>query len=92
MKDLQKLNESVSLESQVKAVTLQNKLGEQNYHQNAEKVYNSLTDAIKDTSEKLTKTVTETYLNNNKAIENINQKVLELMNDKGMIAPYLASS
>ena len=28
---------------------------------------------------------------NNKAIENINEKVLEWMSDKGMIAPYLAS-
>ena len=47
-----------------------------------------MTDAIKRTSENLTNTVTETSINNNKAIENLNEKVLELVNDKGMIAPY----
>ena len=40
----------------------------------------------------MTKTITESSINNNKAIENLNEKILELMNDKGMIAPYLASS
>ena len=29
---------------------------------------------------------------NNKTLENLSRKVLELMNDKGMIAPYLTSS
>ena len=51
---LQKLNQLVSLESQVKAVKLQDKRGEQNYHQNAEKLYKPPTDAIKDVSENLT--------------------------------------
>ena len=57
--DLEKLNEFVSLESQVKAVRLQEKLGEQNYHQNAGKFYKPLTDTIKDTAESLTKTIAE---------------------------------
>ena len=34
----------------------------------------------------------ENSINNNKAIENLNEKVLELLNDKGLIAPYLSSS
>ena len=51
-----------------------------------------MTDAIKNNSEKITKALTETSINNNKAIENSNEKVLELMNENGMIAPYLASS
>ena len=51
-----------------------------------------MTDAIKNTSENITKTYTETSINNKKALENLNEKVLELMNDKGMMAPYLASS
>ena len=50
-----------------------------------------MTDEIKDTSENITKTLTEISINNNKAIENLNEKVLELMNDKRLIAPYLAS-
>ena len=51
-----------------------------------------MTDAIKDTSENLTKTITENSINNNKAIENLNERILELMDDKGLTAPYLASS
>ena len=51
-----------------------------------------MTDAIKDTSENLTKTITETSINNNKAIENLSDRKLELMDDKGLIALYLASS
>ena len=51
-----------------------------------------MTDAIRDTSENLTKNITENSNNNNKAIENLNERILELMDDKGLIAPYLASS
>ena len=51
-----------------------------------------MTDEIKNTSEKITRTLTEISINNNKSIENLNEKILELMNDKGMIAPYVASS
>ena len=51
-----------------------------------------MTDAIEDTSDNSTKTITESSIKNDKAIENLNEKILELMNDKGLIAPYLASS
>ena len=71
---------------------LQDKLGEQNYHQNAEKFYKPLTDTFKDTSENLTTAITETYINNKKAIENFNEGILESMSDKSLIAPFLASS
>ena len=86
------LNELVSLQDQVKAVRLQDKLGKQNFHEDMKKVFEPMTDAIKNTYENITKTVTESSIKNNKAIENLNEKVLELMNDKRMIAPYLASS
>ena len=90
--DIQKLDEAVLLQNQVRAVRLQDKLGDQHYHQDAKKLFKPMTDAIKNTSEKITKTLTENSINNNKAKENLNEKILELMNDKGMIAPYLASS
>ena len=92
VEDLQKLNELVSLQDQVKTVRLQDKLGEQNFHENMKKVFEPMTDTIKNTSAKITKTIMESSINNNKAIENLNGKVLELMSDTGMIAPYLASS
>ena len=56
------------------------------------KVFEPLTDTLKKTSENKTKTITENSINNNKAIENLNEKILELINDKGMIAPYLTTS
>ena len=91
VEDLQKLNEAVSLQNQVKVVRLQDKLGKQNFHENVEEVFEPLTDTLKKTSENITKIITETSIENNKSIENLNEKVLELMNDKGLIAPYLAS-
>ena len=92
IEDLEKLNEAVSLQKQVHEVRLQNKLGDQNFHENMNKLFKPMTDAIKNTSENIRKTITENSINNNKAIENLNEKILELMNDMGMIAPYLTTS
>ena len=71
---LEKLNGLVSLQNQVKEVRLQDKLGEQNYQQDVKIFHEPLTDTIKNTSENLTKTLTETYIINKKAIENLNKK------------------
>ena len=92
VEDLQKLNELVSLQNQVNEVRLQDRLGVQNYHEDSKKLFKPMTDAIKNTSDSITKTLTENSINNNKAIENLNEKILELMDEKGMIAPYLVSS
>ena len=70
--DLEKLKELATLQNQVKAVKLQDKLGKQNFHENIKKFYEPLTDTIKDVSENITKTLTENSNNNNKAIENLN--------------------
>ena len=90
--DLENLNELVSLQDQVKVVQLQDKLGKQNFHEDMTKVFEPLTDTLKKTSDTFTKTITENSINNNKTIENLNEKILELLNDKGMIAPYLTTS
>ena len=90
--DLQKLNDAVLLQNQVQEVRLQNNLGEQNYHEDMNKFFKPMTDELKNTSEKMTKTLAENSINNNKAIENLNEKILELMNEQGMIASYLVSS
>ena len=92
VEDLQNLNDAVSLQNQVKVVRLQDKLGEQNFHEDMTKVFEPLTDTLKKTSENITKTITENSINNNKAIEDLNEKFLELMNDNGLIAPYLTTS
>ena len=90
--DMENLNEVISLQDQVKTVRLQDKLGKQKFQEDMRKILKPMTDAIKNNSENITKAITEVSNNNNKTIENINGKVLELMNDKGMIAAYLASS
>ena len=84
VKDLQNLNEAVSLQNQVKVVRLQDKLGKQNFHEDMTKVFEPLTDTLKKTSENITKSI-----NKNKAISDLNEKILELMNDRGKIASYL---
>ena len=90
--DLQNLNEAIWLQNQVKVAKLQDKLGDQNFHEDMTKVFEPLTETLKKASENITQTITETSVNNNKAIENLNEKILELMNDKGLIAPYLTTS
>ena len=88
--DLQNLNELVSLQNQVKAVRLQDKLGKQNFHEDM-KVFEPVTKSLENTSQDITKTITETSIKNNQAIENLNNKLLEIMNDRGIIASYLLS-
>ena len=66
------MNELVSLENHVKAVRLQDKLGKQNFNGDMKKVFEPVT--IKDVSEEVTKTITETSTKNNKARENLNDK------------------
>ena len=91
IEDLQKLDEAVSLQNEVKVVRLQDKLGKQNFHEDMKKVFEPLTDTLKKTSENITKTITESSITNNKAIENLNNKLLEIMNDRGILASYLMS-
>ena len=89
--DLEKLNEAVSLQNHVKVVRLQNKLGEQNFHEDMTKVFEPLTDTLEKTSENITKAITESSEENKFALENLNNKLLEIMNDRGILASYLMS-
>ena len=89
--DLENLNELVSLQDQVKTVRLQDKLGKQNFHEDMKKVFEPVTKSLENTSQDITKTITETSLKNNQAIENLNNKLLEIMNDRGIISSYLLS-
>ena len=91
IEDLKNLNELVSLENQVKSVRLQDKLGKQNFHEEMNKVFEAVTKSAKDISEDVLKTMTETSTNNNEALEKLNKKLLEIMNDRGIIASYLLS-
>ena len=89
--DLEKLNELVSLENQVKVVRLQDNLGKQNFHEDMKKIFEPVTKSIKNVSEEVTKAMTENSIKNNEALENLNNKLLEIMNDRGILASYLMS-
>ena len=89
--DLKNLNELVSLQDQVKVVKLQDKLGKQNFHEDMKKVFEPVTKSLENTSENLTKAITESSKENNLALENLNNKLLEIMNDRGILATYLMS-
>ena len=91
MGDLEKLNELVPLENQVKVVRLQDKLSKQNFHEDMKKVFEPVTKSIKDVSDEVTKTMTENSIKNNQALENLNIKLLEIMIDRGILASYLMS-
>ena len=89
--DIKNLNELASLQDQVKTVRLQDKLGKQNFHEDKKKVFEPVTKSLENTSQDITKTITETSIKNNQAIENINNKLLEIFNDRGILATYLMS-
>ena len=91
IEDIQKLDEAVSLQNQVKVVRMQDKLGKQNFHENMKEVFKPVTKSLENTSENLTKAITESSIKNNKAIENLNNKLLEVVNDRGILASYLMS-
>ena len=88
---LENLNELASLQDQVKTIRLQDKLGKQNFHNDMKKVFEPVTKSFENTSQDITKTITETSVKNNQAIENLDNKLPEIMNDRGIIAPYLLS-
>ena len=55
------------------------------------KVFEPVTKSLEKTSQDITKTITETSSNSNKAIENLNNKLLEKKNHRGILASYLMS-
>ena len=89
--DLENLEELVSIQDQVKVVRLQDKLGKQNFHEDMKKVFKPVTKSLENTSENLTKAITESSKENNLALENLNNKLLKIMNDRGILASYLMS-
>ena len=86
---LEELEELALLKNQVQEARLQEKLGKQNFHENLKKLIELLTDTNENTSENLTKILTETSKQNNQALESLNDKILEIMNDRGLSASYL---
>ena len=56
-----------------------------------EKAFEPVTKLIKHVSDELTKTMTANSIRNNQVLENKNNKLPEIMNDRGILATYLMS-
>ena len=89
---MEKLEELASWQNQVKAVRLQDRLGKQIFHEDMKNVFQPVTETIKDDSDDVTKTMMITSKENNLELENLNNKHLELMNGRGILATYLMSA
>ena len=89
---MENLKELISLESQVKAVRLQDKLGKQNVHEDMKKVFEPVTKSLENTSQDKTKAITETSIKNTQAIANLNNKLLDIKNDRGILPTFLMSA
>ena len=89
--DLEKLEDLVSLQNQVKDVKLLDQLDEQNFHEDMKKVFEPVTKSLKNTSEKITNAITDSSIKNNQGIENVNNKLLEIMIDTVVLATYFMS-
>ena len=85
------MNELASLQDQVKAIRLQDELGKQNFHEDMKQVFEPVTKSLESTSQDITKTISENSMKNNQALENLNNKLLEIMKDRGILAAYLMS-
>ena len=89
--DLEKLNVLVSLQDEIKVVRLQDKLDKQNFRADMKEVLEPVTKPLENTSQDITKAITESSIKNNPAIEKLNNKLLETMNDRCILASYLMS-
>ena len=89
IEDLQKPDEAVSLQNQVKMVRLQDKLGKQKFHEDMKNVFEPLTKSLENTSRDITKAITVSSNMNNEVLNNLNNKLLEILNDRGILSSYL---
>ena len=75
--DLRTLKKLVLLENQLQEVRLQDELGKQNYRIKTEKLFEPVTDTMKNTDENLTKAMTESFIMNDKALNILNDNFSE---------------
>ena len=72
IEDLKVLNELPSLRNQVNEVRLQDELGKQNFLEDSKNAFEPVTKSLENTSQNITKVITESSVKNNKALENLN--------------------
>ena len=75
IEELEKLNELVPLQTQVQEVRLQDQLGKQNFHEDMKEVFERVSKPLENPSQNITKAITESSIKNNKALDNLNNKL-----------------
>ena len=88
--EVKDLNELALLKNQEEEFRLQDEVGKQNFQEDMKKVFEPVTKSISDVFEEVTKITTESS-NNNKEREDLNNKILGKMNDRGILESYLMS-
>ena len=81
----------VSLQNQIKTLRVQDKYGKQNFHEDMKKVFETVTKPIKDVFEDVKKPMKVTSEENNKAIADLKEKVVEVLNNTGVKTSCLVS-
>ena len=84
-------SELVSLQNQLKASRLQDKLEKQKFHEQMRKVFQPVTKTIKKVSEDVIKTMVEISSDNNRALAKLNEKLVKITKDRGILASYFLS-
>ena len=85
------MESSTSFQNQVKGLKLQEKLGQQNFHYDMKKVFESVAGTVKNVSEEVKEAKTETAKGSKKTFTDLNEKDYELVKDKGIIHSQLAT-
>ena len=80
------------LQSQVKALILEDELGKQNFHEDMKTVLEPVTDIVKDVFKEKAFSMKETSIKKTEALESLSKKLLENWNNRGIIATYLLSA
>ena len=89
--DLDETEEVISLPNQVEALRLQDELCKQNFQEDLKKCLSPSVNILKMYLCSITRGMTETSKEENKALLNLNDNVLEILNDRGILASYLLS-
>ena len=79
---MKKFGEVALLQDQVKALRMHDKLPKHKFHEDTEKLFEPLTQRNIDNSQDETETVTDTSIENNRALLNLNAKLLNILKDR----------
>ena len=85
-----KLNKLTSLENQVEVLRKQDELGKHTFFSYMKRVFERVTDTVREVCEEVTKTMVETVEEGKKAFAGLNEKKAEVKNDRDLTASFLA--